>query len=236
MKKSVFLVCLSVCLLSGCWTVHETERPTVSMVSLPSGKEVRVQLEGFDASVTKYVPVYGYSLATTFGGGVYHRGPRRRYYDWGPRTSLVSTTEFQPHVTPTAAYRNQATDLLERAGCILQTTDPQYRVMVRFEGPFQKTSDRWASAGWTLGTLFTADYAAQNWTAKLKIHDVKTGKLVFEKECVQRYETIVWGPIPFFSPQSSDKTSESVMQNWCLSALTESAIADALAFFKANAH
>jgi hypothetical protein len=51
----------------------------------------------------------------------------------------------------------------------------------------------------------------------------------------ERYSALVWGPIPLFSPASSDKTSASKMQGWCLSALTDRAMADATAFLAAQA-
>jgi len=217
-------------LVTGCWTVREPVAPDVRMEHLPKGREVHVQLAGFDAQVTKYIPAYGYATVTTFGGPYTCGSYYRRHYDAGFGTSMVSTTEFLPQTESTAIYRNRATDALEHAGCILQTKDLQYRVEVRFEGPSDEPGDGWATAGWMICTLLTADYGAQNWTAKLKIHDVKSGKLVYEKDLAQRYEAVVWGPIPFFSPLGSDRTSNPVMQDWCLTVLTDVAVADALAF------
>jgi len=217
------------CLL-GCWTVREPVAPDVRIARLPEGKSLRVQLAGFDAHVTKYIPAYGYSTVTTFGGGSYYHGRHPGYYDPGLRTSMVQSTEFLPQTESSPVYRNKATDMLEHAGCILQTKDPQYRVEVRFDGPFDEPGDGWAMFGWSVCTLLTADYGAQNWTAKLKVHDVKTGKLIYERDHAQRYEAVVWGPIPFFSPLGSDRTSNAVMQDWCLSALTDLTVADALDF------
>jgi len=232
MKKNKTVLVLSLSLLAGCWTVREPVAPDVRAERLPKDREVRVQLAGFDAQVTRYVPAYAYSTVTTFGSPACC-GPYRQYYDAGIGTSMVSTTGFLPQAEATATYRNRATDILERAGCILQTKDPQYRVEVRFEGPFDEPGDTWAMFGWSVCTLLTADYGAQDWTAKLKIHDMKTGKLVYEKDHTQRYEAVVWGPIPFFSPLGSDRTSTPVMQDWCLTMLTDVAVADALAFFAA---
>jgi len=226
-----FAILMLGCCLLGCWTVREPVAPEVQVGRLSAGRQVRVQLAGFDAHVTTYVQSFGYSTITTFGGGTYFGDRYRpRYYDSGMGTTMVSTTEFLPKTEQTDAYRNQATDLLEHAGCVLQTNDPQYRVEVRFEGPVQESGDGWAAAGWTIFTLLTADYGAQDWTAKLKIHDVKTGKLIYEKDHLRRYEAVVWGPIPFFSPLGSDRTSNPVMQDWCLSKLTEATVADALEF------
>jgi len=230
MKKDRLFLMLSFSLAAGCWTVREPVAPEVEVKHLPAGREVRVQIAGFDAQVTTYVAAHGYSTVTTFGGAQYVGERAWGYYDPGMRTSMVSTTEYLPKAESTAQYRNQATDLFEHAGCILQTKDPQYRVEVRFEGPTDEPGDSWAMFGWTACTLLTADYGAQDWTAKLKIHDVKTGKLVYEKDHLRRYEAVVWGPIPFFSPLGSDQTSNPVMQDWCLGKLTEATVADALDF------
>lgn len=212
--------------LSGCMTVRETPRPEVRMASLPEDRPVRVQVAGFDATVTSYVPAYGYTTITDFGEPVYCG--RGRYCSGGLRTTTVSTTEFIPQVEPTAAYRDRATDALERCGCLVQTTDPQIRMEVRFGGPFSEDGDGWATAGWMLCTLFTAEYNAQTWTAKLKVHDLKTGKLLLERDYAQHYEIVVWGPIPIFSPGFDEDTSFSRIANWCRETLTDQAVADAL--------
>lgn len=225
-----FFVVLTAAVLSGCWTVREPVPPSVPQVRLAEGQSVRVQLAGFDATVTSYLPAYGYATVTEVGPHYGWHG--RRHGWWG--TTTVSTTEFIPKTERTPTYRNRATDALEHAGCVLQTTDPQFRVEVRFAGPSSDSSDAWARAGWMLGTLLTADYAAEVWTAKLKIHDMKSGKLVFEKDFEQRYEAVVWGPIPLFSPMSSPDTSDAVIQGWCLTALTDVTVAEAIAFLAAQ--
>lgn len=224
------LVCLAALplVLSGCWTVRETAIPDVSVGKLPEGREVRVQVAGFDAVVTSYLPVYGYATVSTWDNSWYGWHGRRRY--GGFRTETVSTTDFVPQVASTSAYRDRAADALEKGGCILQAAEPKYRVEVRFDGPFGEDGDGWAKFGWMVGTLFTANFEAQTWSAKLKIHDCKSGKLLHEKDFSQRYEVVVWGPIPIFSPGSSEKTSNGYMQHVCLSTLTDLAVADALAY------
>jgi len=228
MRKRLLALGFLTGLLAGCWTVRNPVAPDMQPVHLPQGKEVRVELVGFDAQVTKYVPAYGYATVTTFGGPYYY-GPHR-YCDPGFGTMMVSSTEYLPQTEATAIYRNRATDALEHAGCILRAKEPQYRMEVRFEGPSDESGDGWAAFGWAVCTLLTADHGAQDWTAKLRIHDVKTGKLVYEKDHMQRYEAVVWGPIPIFSPLGSDRTSDSVMQDWCLTVLTDVVVADALSF------
>ena len=226
--RSFIYSIISLC-LSGCWTFREAEHPAIEVAKLPSGKDVRVQLAGFDAMVTTYDTAYGYGTMTGFGGGPYY-GRRGRYYGGGFGTTTYQTTEFIPHREATSVYRNRAADALERAGCILQTKDPQYRVEVRFEGPFSESGDGWATAGWIICTIFTADYGAADWSAKLKIHDMKTGKMIYEKDFTERDEAVVWGPIPIFSPASASRNSAGTMKDICLTALTDRTIAEAVSF------
>ena len=220
---------ISLC-LAGCWTVREADHPEVVIAALPSGKDVRVQIAGFDAKVTTYETAYGYGTMTGFGGGPYYGRRGRYYHGGGMGMATYSTTEFIPHTEATSVYRNRATDAFERAGCIVQTKDPQYRVEVRFEGPFSESGDGWATAGWIICTIFTADYGAADWTAKLKIHDMKTGKMIHEKEFTERDEAVVWGPIPIFSPASGSRNSASTMKDICLTALTDRTVAEAVSF------
>ena len=215
-------------LLVGCWTVRETDHPAVAVARMPEGRDVRVQVAGFDMTVTTYETAYGYGTATTFGGSYYDG--RGRYCGGGYGTTTYQTTQFIPHTEATPAYRDRATDALERAGCIVQTKEPQYRVEVRFDGPFAEDGDGWATAGWMICTIFTAEFGAQDWSAKLKIHDLKTGKMIHEKDFTERDEAVVWGPIPIFSPACSLRTSSDVMKENCLTALTDRAVAEAVAF------
>ena len=215
--------------LAGCWTVRETDHPAIEVIKLPDGKDLRVQIAGFDATVTTYDTAYGYGSASTFGGP-YYAGRRGRYYGGAFGTTTYQTTEFIPRTEATSVYRNRAADTLERAGCILQTKYPQYGVEVRFEGPFSESGDGWATAGWIICTIFTADYGAADWSAKLKIHDMKTGKMIYEKDFTERDEAVVWGPIPIFSPACSSRNSSSVLKDNCLTALTDRAVAEAVTF------
>ena len=225
---SIIFLCLS-----GCWSFREAAHPEAVIAALPSGKDVRVQLAGFDATVTTYDTAYGYGSATTFGAPCY-AGRRGRYYGGGFGTTTYQTTEFIPHREATSVYRNRAADALERAGCILQTKDPQYRVEVRFEGPYSESGDGWATAGWIICTILTADYGAADWSAKLKIHDMKTGKMIHEKDFMERDEAVVWGPIPIFSPACNSRNSASVLKDNCLTALTDRTIAEAVSFLSAR--
>lgn len=227
MKCSLSAIGLSM-LLAGCFTVRETEYPPVVIGALGADKNVRIQLSGFDATITTYDTIYGYSTIMGFDSPWYY-GPRGRYRG-GFHTTTYSTTEFVPRVEKTPFYRDRATDLLERAGCVLKTTDPEYRLEVRFLGPYAERGDGWASAGWMIFSVFTAAYDVQMWDAQLRIYEVKSGKLVFSHDYVQRDEALVWGLIPLFSPACSDRNSASVMKMNCLTALTDHTIADAVSF------
>ena len=218
---------ISLC-LSGCFTVSETEHPVIPVGTIPSGKDLKIQIAGFDATFTTYDTAYTYGTATGFGGGCYDW--RGRYRFGGLGTSMYSTTTYVPRRESTAVFRDRATDAFERAGCIVKTKDPQYRVEVRFEGPFSESGDGWKEAGWLIFTIFTADFDAQGWVAKLRIHDLTTGKLVHSMDFTERDEAIVWGPIPLISPSCSTRTSPGTMKSNCLFSLTDRAISDAVAF------
>ena len=215
------LFTLSLALLAGCWTLSETPMPQVVAQKLPLTREIKVQLSGFDATVTSYSAIYGYE--TVMGHDWYGH---HHYY--GPMT--VATTAYVPQVAADRTYLNRATETLERSGYILQTTAPDYRIDVQFVGPFVADGENMKNVCWNIFTLFTADRVAKIWQAKLKIYDLKTGKLVFDREYAQDYEVLVWGPIPFFSPLGSEKTDFYVVQSVLLTALTDRTIAEATDF------
>ena len=226
MKKTI--MALSMLAFAGCFTIFESEYPAVEMASAGNA-DVKVQLSGFEAAITTYEVVYGYETAYR-----YHYGYRRHYGYWGPSTVMTET--YVPQTRATSAFIDRATEILELNGFNTKTTDkPEYRIEVKFGGPFVSDGDRAAEAAWTIFSLLTADYGVHTWTAKLKIYDVATGKLLMHYDYSERYSALVWGPIPLFSPAGSDKTSTNSMQNWCLTALTDRAMADATAFLSAKA-
>lgn len=219
--KTVFCA-FAAMLLAGCFTVGETEYPQLVQTSLPKGRDLPVQLAGFEASITSYIPVYGYETVLAPAPGPRHR---RHLY-----ATTIATETYIPQVNNTTAFLDRAADTLEKCGFTLQTTCPQYRVEVKFSGPFISGAENAASLAWTLFTLFTTDYGVQTWTARMKIYDNATGKVCLFRDYTQKYEAYVWGPLPIFSPAGSDKCSYNVMQSWCLTALTDRAMADATAF------
>ena len=222
MNKKIISFVLSPILFAGCFTVSETEYPQVAQTSLAKDRDLPVQLSGFEAAITSYVPVYGYETVLSPGPG-----PRHRHHLYA---TTIQTETYVPQVNNTTAFLDRATDTLEKCGYTLQTTQPKYRVEVKFSGPFVSGSENGASLAWSVFTVFTTDYGVQTWTARMKIYDVLTGKVCLFRDYTQKYEAYVWGPLPIFSPAGSDKCSYNVMQSWCLTALTDRAMADATAF------
>jgi hypothetical protein len=73
MKNRIF-VAFALMVLCGCWTISETPYPKVIMSKVPDGKDIAVQLAGFEASITTYVPIYGYETIVTPHYGYRHYG------------------------------------------------------------------------------------------------------------------------------------------------------------------
>lgn len=212
-------------LLAGCFTMHETPYPAVAAPErLPESADVSVRLSGFKAEITEYVPVYGYETMYVDGW------PYRR----GGRYTTVSTHAYVPQTRASEAFLLRAQEALETGGFVLKAATPKYLADVSFAGPFVSEGERWAQGLWLFCSLLSADYGVQTWTAKLKIYDNSTGKVIFHRDYVQRYQVVVWGPLPLFSPASSSKNDSVAMQSWCLTALTDKAVADISSFLRAR--
>lgn len=221
MKNRIIIATVLSIALTGCFTVSETPYPQVEMSKLPADKKLEVQISGFEASITAYMPVYGTQTIVTDCYGY------RRHHQ--PRITTIATETYVPQVSNTPIYRDRATDALEKAGFILQTTKPKYKVEVKFSGPFDRDGDVWTDLACNVLSVFTLDYGAQVWSARLKIYDLATGEVVLFKDYTQEYELYVFGLIPIFSTASCDKLSYNAIQNWALTALTDRVIADATA-------
>ena len=222
MKKLMLLAAAAA--LAGCFTLKETPYPEVVTTSLPEGKEFSVQLRGFRATVVDYVPIYGYETVWVDGH------PRGRY-GWMPgHYRTYSSSTYVPQVSESDVFAQRAKTIAEAAGFTTMAQQPDYIVETTFGGPFVTDSERGVEALWILLSIFSADYSVQTWTANLKIYDNKTGKLVFHHDYSQRYEVTIWGPIPILSPAGSSKNTFNSMQSWCLTALTDRVMSDAVAF------
>lgn len=222
MKKALSVSLLVA--LAGCFTVKETEFPQTSLTSLPEGKEISVKLQGFAATVTDYAAVYAYDT-------VWISGRPRGYHGWTPgRYATVASTTYVPQSRNTEFFLDRARTSIESSGFITQAQQPEYLVDVTFNGPFIADSERGVEALWLICSILSADYSVQTWTAKVKIYDNKTGRLIFHRDYSQRYEVAVWGPVPILSPAGSSKTTSASVQNWCLTVLTDRTVSDVTAF------
>ena len=234
MKRYAFLALPLVIACAGCWTFGTSEYPETALVAARTNSTARaVAVIGFDASLTERLAVAGYQsyyVPTVYAGRRHHvHACYPGYYE------VVPTTTFVDERRQTDFFLNRAKDILETAGYVIAAPTPTWTVEVRFDGPFSMSGEASKRALWVVGTLFFCDYSSVTWNARLKIRDNRTGELVFSQTYVQPYETKVFGLIPIFGIASCDETSSNAMQVWCLSALTDRALADATSFLSTQA-
>ena len=222
MKKIAPL--LSLLALAGCWTFNETPYPATALTAATEACAARaVMLVGFEAYLTEYEAVHGFRT-------VYVPGCHGRYHCEPGHYEMVPATEYIPQLRSTDMFLRRAQDQIEKAGFVLSAGQAARTVDVHFEGPFTTTGDDLTRLGWSVFTAFFCDYGTSRWTARLRIRDTKTGKLLFHHDYDQTYETKVFGLIPLIGASSSPAITRSQMQSWCLAALTDRAVADATAF------
>ena len=209
--------------LAGCWTFNETPYPAVEISSAPSGTNVTVAVTGFAATLTDYATVHEFHTVYVPG----YVG--RRYYRPG-YFETVPTVAYIPQSRQTDMFLRRARDEFEQAGFSVGASVPDWTIDVEFAGPIVTTGDSMKQLGWMLCTVFFCDYNTAVWTAKLRVRDNHTGRLVFHHDYAQRYETNSFGLIPLFGISACPDTSMSYIQSWCLGALTDQAVADASAF------
>ena len=226
MKKIIMMVPLLA--LAGCFTLKQTEIPQVQMSRAPEGRDIKVAVSGFAATVTTYIPVYGYQTVYVDHGPSYY-GPRRRVWHGGHYETMTSET-LVPQVNVTDAYLRRAQSLLEDSGFLLRAPQPDFTVETTFEGPFIRDDERAVEFAWMFLSVLSAEYSTQTWTAKLRIHDAKTGRVLLSQEYSQKYEDCVWSPLFFIGLAGCTENSPNFMQNWCLGVLTDRVVADATAF------
>lgn len=213
-------------LLSGCWTFGETEYPQASLTAAPKTHGA-IALSGFESFVTDYEAVQGFRT-------VYVPGHHGRHYCSPGYFESVPCVDYIPQRHSSDMFLRRAQDAFEQAGFVLTTDSSACRVDVSFEGPYAESGEIWKTLGWTVGTLFFCTHDAMRWTARLRIRDGQTGRLLFHRDLTQSYSVGVFGLIPLFGPFSCDKISAAQMQSWCLSALTDRACAEASAFLAAE--
>lgn len=222
MKKFAFA--LALLSFAGCWTFDETPYPALEVTGVPEGVEKpTIMLVGFEAFLTEYEAVNGFRT-------VYVPGYHGRHYCEPGHYEMVPSIEYIPQVRSTDMFVRRAQDQLEKAGFTVGLGLSERTVEVHFEGPFTTGGDDLTKLGWNVLTAFLCDYGTSRWTAKLRIRDSKTGKLLFHHDYDQVYETKVFGLVPLIGASSHTAISRSQMQSWCLAALTDRAVADASAY------
>lgn len=231
--RPLFLPALALALLSGCFTLHRSETAPVSMTRAPEGRDVKVALTGFAATLTEYVPVYTHTTGYVDRGP--WRGRRGRWHDAGGRYETVTTETLLPKIGPNDAFLRQAQSLLEESGFLVKAPEPAYTVDVAFDGPFMTSGQKTAEWAWMLCSVLSAEYSVQNWTAKLKVYDNGTGRVLFSRDYAEKFEDVVWSPLFFVGLAGYDENTYNFMQSHCLSALTGRAMADATAFLSEKA-
>jgi len=215
---SIVLLALPV---AGCFTVSETPFPTITHhVDANAATNVSVSVRGFATTLTEYRMVDGYQTIF-YDGGI---GP------YGGGTAVAHTTMVVPQDRASDAFLEQARNRLEGLGFNIMVPSPDYIVEARFTGPTTTAGDTAASVFWFVCTIFTCDHGAQEWSAHLKIHDHRTGRLVLARDYTQKYEATGFSPIPLLGISAYEHTSPNYMQCWCLSALTERMTVEAAEF------
>ena len=217
-------------LLAGCFTVSQTEKPVFEMTRAPEGRDVKVSLSGFAATLTELIPVYGYETVYVEPGWRGRRGPGPRGGWHGGHFEVAQTEAYIPQTRANEAFRLRAQSTLEENGFLLRATPTDYTVDVTFAGPSVSSSELAAEWAWMLCSVLTTEYSVQTWTAKLKIYDNKTGRVLFHEDYSQKYEDLVFSPLFFVGLSGYTENTFSYMQNWCLTALTDRAMAAATAF------
>lgn len=221
-------------LLAGCWTFNTSEYPETALSAAPTNSVAKsVALIGFESTLVERVAMTGYQTfyvpSVYVGHGRHHHYYRPGYYE------AIPTTTFIDQRYQTDLFLRRAKDMLETAGYTIAAQTPAWTVEVQFEGPFRSSSESSKEALVVIGSVFFCDYASVTWNAKLKIRDNRTGELVFSHAYEQKFETNAFGLIPLFGIASCDETSQNAMQVWCLSALTDRALADATTFLSSFA-
>ena len=228
--KKIHLVfaCACALALSGCFTWHETAPVQVQMSQAPKDREIKLALSGFAATITEYVPVYGYQSYYVDGGPAWGRHGRRGWYPGHYETARTET--LIPKIEKTEVFLRRAQNILEDNGFLLRAVPADYNVDVTFEGPFVSDDELSVEYAWMLCSVLSAEYSVQNWTAKLRIYDNKTGRVVFSREYAQKYDNVAWSPLFFIGLAGYTRNTYNYMQSWCLTALTDRTMADTTAF------
>lgn len=209
-------------LLSGCWTVSETEYPDIEVTRLPAGKTASVSFSGFAVDLQKYVPVEGHEQMKTNAADRVD----------GPCAKASSATNvfYVTRNTASSKLMDRAAIGLERKGFEIKAMKPQYVIDMKFEGPFDRDYDALKWFGFSLCTIFTADKNVETWTGRMRVFDYAAKKQLFVKHYTNECAITVWGPIPIASPACHPRITCTACSSQALSAMTDEAMADASKF------
>lgn len=218
--------------LAGCFTVYESDYPEVVMSKVAGDKKVAV--EGFLTTVVTYTPVYTTQTGFVDPGPYYYRrhGRHHRHYAPGPGPMLATTTTetLIPNVQTTDAYLKRVQSRLEEAGCILRAAPAKYIVSGEFGGPYNPDGANWRRAGIDLGTALFCMYDTASYTLSVKVYEQATGRPIFAQNYEQTYAATGFSPLWLFGLMAYENLTTSFQHSWCLSALTDRAMADVSAF------
>ena len=221
--KSLLFVLSGAAALSGCWTISETEYPTVSVAPTPAGKSITVKLANFRTGVYDYKMVEGHE---TMEGQANAEDVKKDFQ----QAYVDSSMSWMLQSSASGALVSRTMTELRRQGYVIDPKNAKYLIEVAFSGPVLPEYDVLRQWGYYLCTLFTAENTKVTWSAELHVRNAATDESLFNKSYTQEYEIMTWGPLPLFSPCFSLKTSVTHANCWALTALTDSAIADASAF------
>lgn len=222
--NSKLMALLPLAMLAGCFTISQSEYPKVELSTVTNG--VKVQVEGFQAAVIDYTPIYSTSTYVTHGGWY---GPHHRHYA-GPMVGTYTTQTYVPTLRNTDVFQQRAAANLEKAGCILRAVPAKYTVSGSFGGPVQEDTAALKSVGVFVGSILSARFEMLSYTAEVKVYECATGKLVFNRTYNQDYFASGWSPIPLFGIMDFEKVQGEYMKSWCLAALTDRITADVTSF------
>ncbi|MBR4651894.1 MAG: hypothetical protein IKO72_00905 [Kiritimatiellae bacterium] len=210
---------LPLVLLAGCFTLSQSEYPALGMSEVKVG--TKIQLEGFLAEVLEYAPMYA-------AGAL----PPDRHIPPGmpPPDDVYVAYAYMPTLRSTDAFLRRATSNLEKAGCVLRASPAEYTVSGTFYGPYEGKWTALKRAGVFLGSICSARFAQQSYTAELKIYDASSGKMVFNRTYSQNYYASGWSPLPLLGIMDFDKVQDGYIKNWCLAALTDRITSDTADF------
>jgi len=218
MKATAVFLCTLSLLVAGCWTVSETEYPTVSVTG---SKGVRVRLANFRTGVYEYMPVEGHESMTANATDELLIGQAR---------TTQTETSWRMQYAASGRLVSRMVAELKRKGYVIDMKTPQYVIDVKFSGPEFPGQDALRQLGYCICTLFTAENMVVSWTATLKVRDGVSNKVLYRKDLEQIYDATAWGPIPVASPACCKKISHAGVNSWALTALSDRALADATAF------